>query len=148
MKVTFALKEIFKQICILSILILILISQTEFKNLKAFAMENHRSGIVIEELRLKVPANFKEVWLKAEKKFWDPWLSSKEGFLGRQLFWDKQKQEALILVNWESRKLWKSISMQEVDEIQAKFEEDVKSSLNVSENPFILIHEGELGQEG
>ena len=33
-----------------------------------------------EELRLKVPADLKEVWLQAEKNVWEPWLSSKMGF--------------------------------------------------------------------
>ena len=31
-------------------------------------------------------------------------------------FWDK-KEEALILVNWKNKKLWKSISMSEVNVI-------------------------------
>ena len=111
-------------------------------------MENYQNRIVVEELRLKVPAQFKEVWLETEKKIWDPWLSSKDGFLGRQLFWNKEKEEALILVNWKNKKIWKSISMSEVDEIQEKFEDNVKTYLNLNENPFKLIYEGELGKEG
>ena len=55
---------------------------------------------------------------------------------------------ALILVNWKNKKLWKSISMKEVNEVQEKFEENVKSSLNLSENPFKLIYEGELENQG
>ena len=148
MKLNFDLKETFKQLFLLLILISILIYQTEIQNLKAFTMENNQNEVVIEELRIKVPSDYKKVWLMAEKKIWDPWLSIQDGFLGRQLFWNKDKEEALILVNWKSKKLWKSISMREVNEVQAKFEENVKTSLNVSENPFILIYEGELGQEG
>ena len=148
MKLNFDLKETFKQLFLLLILISILIFQTEIQHLKAFTMENNQNEVVIEELRIKVPSDYKKVWLMAEKKIWDPWLSIQDGFLGRQLFWNKDKEEALILVNWKSKKLWKSISMREVNEVQAKFEENVKTSLNVSENPFILIYEGELGQEG
>ena len=148
MKLNFDLKETFKQLFLLLILISILIFQTEIQNLKAFTMENNQNEVVIEELRIKVPSDYKKVWLMAEKKIWDPWLSIQDGFLGRQLFWNKDKEEALILVNWKSKKLWKSISMREVNEVQAKFEENVKTSLNISENPFILIYEGELGQEG
>ena len=148
MKLNFDLKETFKQLFLLLILISILIFQTEIQNLKAFTMENNQNEVVIEELRIKVPSDYKKVWLMAEKKIWDPWLSIQDGFLGRQLFWNKDKEEALILVNWKTKKLWKSISMREVNEVQAKFEENVKTSLNISENPFILIYEGELGQEG
>ena len=78
-------------------------------------MDNDQSRFVTEELRLKIPSEFKGIWLQAEKEVWDPWLSSQDGFLGRQLFWDKEKEEALILVNWKSKKLWKSIPMSEVN---------------------------------
>ena len=111
-------------------------------------MENYQNEIVIEELRLKVPAKFKEVWLRAEKQVWEPWLSIQEGFLGRQIFWDKDKEEALILVNWQNKELWKSISMQAVNEVQGKFEDNVLTSLDVSKNPFKLIYEGELEKQG
>ena len=116
--------------------------------LNALPMESYQNEIVIEELRLKVPAQFKEVWLKTEKKIWEPWLFSQEGFLGRKLFWDKEKEEALILVSWKSKKLWKSIPMSEVNVLQEKFEDNVKTALNVSKNPFELIYEGELDIQG
>jgi len=125
-----------------------LIFQTNFQIVQALSMANYQRGIVIEELRLKVPSEFKEVWLNSEKKIWEPWLFSQDGFLGRQIFWDKEKEEALILVNWKNKKLWKSISMKEVNEVQEKFEENVKSSLKLSENPFKLIYEGELENQG
>ena len=110
-------------------------------------MDSFKGEMVIEELRLNVPAASKAAWLNAEKEIWDPWLSSQEGFLGRQLFWDKEKEEALILVNWKSKKLWKSIPMSEVNEVQQKFEDNVKAALKVSQNPFELIYEGELDKQ-
>ena len=110
-------------------------------------MDNYQGEMIIEELRLKVPADAKEVWLNAEKQIWEPWLSSQDGFLGRQLFWDKEKEEALILVNWKSKKLWKSISLKELNLVQAKFEDNVKTALNLGENPFELIYEGELDKQ-
>ena len=111
-------------------------------------MDKYQGELVTEELRLEIPSKFKEVWLKAEKEVWEPWLSNQEGFLGREIFWNREKEEALILVNWENKKLWKSISMKEVNEIQEKFEENVKKSLNVNVNPFKLIYEGELVKQG
>ena len=68
--------------------------------------------------------------------------------MGRQLFWDKEKEEALILVNWKSKKLWKSIPMSKVNVVQEKFEDKVKTALKVEENPFELIYEGELDKQG
>ena len=147
MKRTFSFKAKFNKFYFVVFLI-ILIFQTNFQIVKALPMENNQTRQVIEELRLKVPSEFKEIWLIAEKKIWDPWLSRQDGFLGRQLFWDQEKEEALILVNWENKKLWKSISINEVKEVQKKFEEDVKNSLNITENPFKLIYEGELDKQG
>ena len=148
MQVNFDLKEKIKRICFMLIFLVVLIFQTNFQIVQALSMENYQRGIVIEELRLKVPSEFKEVWLNAEKKIWEPWLSSQDGFLGRQIFWDKEKEVALILVNWKNKKLWKSISMKEVNEVQEKFEENVKSSIKLSKNPFKLIYEGELENQG
>ena len=148
MKLNFSLKGKFRRFCFILVCLAVLTFQSNMPNLKALSMDNYQGEMVIEELRLKVPAQYKEVWLKTEKQIWDPWLSSQVGFLGRQLFWDKEKEEALILVNWESKKLWKSIPMSEVNVVQEKFEDNVKIALNVRENPFELIYEGELDKQG
>ena len=136
-----------KSFLTLGLVSIIFIFQVNTKMVSAINMNTSQSEIVIEELRLKVPADLKTTWLKAEKIIWEPWLSSQDGYLGRQIYWDKEKEEALILVNWKSKKLWKSISMTEVNEVQEKFEDNVKNSLNVSENPFKLIYEGELNKQ-
>ena len=147
MKKILVLKEKLKRFWLILTSLIVLIFQTNFQIATALPMENHQSGQIVEELRLKVPSKFKETWLKAEKTVWEPWLSKQEGFMGRQIFWDKQKQEALILVNWESKKLWKSIPMSEVNIMQEKFEDNVKTILNLSQNPFELIYEGELDKQ-
>ena len=148
MKLNLNLKKKFQRFCLILICLVVLIFQSDVPNLKALTMDNYQGEMVIEELRLKVPANLKTVWLNAEKEIWDTWLSSQDGFLGRQLFWDKKNEEALILVTWKSKKLWKSIPMSEVNIIQRKFEDNVKTALNVSKNPFKLIYEGELDRQG
>ena len=137
----------FLRLYFILISVLILIFQTEFSYTMALPMDDYQAEMVIEELRLKVPADLKSTWLRAEKEVWDPWLSSKDGFLGRQLFWNKEKEEALIMVNWKSKKLWKNIPISEVNVVQEKFEDNVKKSLNVGENPFQLIYEGELEKQ-
>ena len=141
------LKRKFQRFCLILICLIALIFQSYIPNLNALHMDNYQGEMVIEELRIKVPADAKAVWLNAEKEIWEPWLSSQNGFLGRQLFWDKEKEEALILVKWKSKKLWKSIPMSEVNIVQGKFEDNVKTALNVSKSPFELISEGELDKQ-
>jgi len=148
MKINLKIKEKIKKLSFLFICLFIFHFQINSPILKALPMDTFQSGFVTEELRLKVPSELKKIWLQAEKEVWEPWLSIQDGFLGRQIFWDKEKEEALILVNWENKKLWKNISMKEVNEIQEKFEENVKTSLNINVNPFELIYEGELVKQG
>jgi len=147
MKLNLNLKKKLQRFCLVLICLVVLMFQSDTPNLKAFTMNNYQDEMVIEELRLKVPADVKAAWLNAEKEIWETWLSSQEGFLGRQLFWNKEKEEALILVNWKSKKLWKSIPISEVNVVQQKFEDNVKAALNVRENPFKLIYEGELDKQ-
>ena len=148
MKKFYMIKDKIRNFFLLVIFLLVFLFQSNFQNQTALAMDNYQNALVTEELRLKVPSKFKEVWLKTEKKVWEPWLSIQDGFLGRQIFWDKEREEALILVYWKNKELWKSISMKEVNKMQDKFEDDVKTSLNVNVNPFELIYEGELVKQG
>ncbi len=147
MKLNFSFKGKIYRFCLVLVCLLILFSQSDVPNFKALPMDINQDQMIIEELRLKVPAEAKAVWLNAEKAIWEPWLSSKDGFLGRELLWNKEKEEALVLVTWKSKKLWKNIPISEVNIIQEKFEDNVKTTLNVEENPFKLIYEGELDKQ-
>ena len=88
----FNLRRKCQRFCLILIFLIVLIFQSDIPNLKALTMDNYQDEMVTEELRLKVPADTKAAWLNAEKEIWDPWLSSQDGFVGRQLFWDKEKE--------------------------------------------------------
>ena len=144
MKINLKIKKKIQIFSLLLICLYGLLFQSNSQILNALPMNKYQGELVTEELRLEIPSKFKEVWLNAEKEFWEPWLSIQKGYLGRKIFWDKEKEEALILVNWKNKRLWKSVSMDEVKEIQEKFEENVRTTLNLKVNPFKLIYEGEL----
>ncbi len=100
---------------------------------------------IIEHLRLKVTSKDQAAWLKAERGSWGPWLSKQKGFLGRQLLWDKERQEAIVLITWANRDLWKDIPQEELDLVQEKFEKIARSETGQqSGNPFPLEFAGEL----
>ena len=146
MKLNF-LKKIFRYIAF-TLIILVASFQYNSAVVSAETMTNMKDNLITEELRLLVPIEYKDIWIKAEKEVWDPWLANKKGFLGREIFYNKEKEEALVLVKWENKKLWKSISVKEVSEIQSIFEENVKNDLKLDRNPFELIDEGELYVQG
>ena len=141
MKVISFLKKLFKKFFVL--LLVTIIFQSNLTNVFALPMNKSNENIV-EELRLSVPIKYKETWLKAEEEVWEPWLSKQNGFLGRQIFYNQKSGEALLLVKWKNRKVWKNIPDEEVDKMQKIYEENVTSSLGVKTNPFEFIYEGEL----
>ena len=103
---------------------------------------------IVEHLKLDVPKKFKNAWLKAEEGSWEPWLLKQDGFLGRQPFWDPKVEEATLLIGWESRVVWKSISQTEINLVQQDFERIArKETGETSGNPFPLIFEGELNPQ-
>ena len=102
---------------------------------------------VIEQLRLAVPASHRELWLQAEASSWQPWLEQQAGFEGRELFWDPEREEGLLLIRWSSREQWKAIPSEEVQRVQEVFEARVNQVLNRDPGAaplFPLLDEGEL----
>ena len=101
--------------------------------------------VVVEHLRVKVPANAVEAWLEAEQGSWEPWLAQQAGFLDRQLLWDPDREEGTLLIHWRSREQWKAIPEQEVEQVQQRFESLAREATGRRQgNPFPLVFEGEL----
>ena len=101
--------------------------------------------VVVEELRLQVPAAGRQAWISAEQGSWQPWLEQQPGFLDRQLFWDPQLEQGLVLIRWADRAQWKAIPAEAVQAVQERFEALARRATGASSgNPFPLVFEGEL----
>ena len=101
--------------------------------------------VVVEHLRIKVHAEARQAWLQAEQGSWEPWLAQQDGFVGRDLLWDAEREEGTLLIRWASRDQWKAIPEQEVAMVQARFEQLARDATGVRQgNPFPLVFEGEL----
>ena len=135
------------------LLISLILLSTIFGNVSNIKAEsllkvNFPKGSIVEHLKLDVPKQFKNAWLKAEEGSWEKWLLKQDGFLGRQLFWDPKVEEATLLIGWESRAVWKQISQSEINLVQQDFEKIARNEIGQSSgNPFPLIYEGELNPE-
>ena len=68
MKLNNNLKRKFQRFCLVLICLAVLIFQLDMPNSEALSMDNYQGKMIIEELRLKVPADAKKIWLNAEKK--------------------------------------------------------------------------------
>lgn len=103
----------------------------------------------MEHLRVRVRANARAAWLQAETHTWEPWLRRQGGFLGRELFWDAEREEGILLIRWSSREQWKAIPPEAVEAVQRQFEAMAHQLLAAADrpaptNPFPLVHAGEL----
>jgi uncharacterized protein (TIGR03792 family) len=112
---------------------------------------------VVEHLRVKVPAGAREAWLQAEQQTWQPWLQRQEGFLGREILWDGEKEEGILLIHWHSRRQWLAIPASEIAAVQRRFEAAARLALArisgsgpdpEATNPFPLVYSGELESLG
>ena len=101
--------------------------------------------VVVEHLRIKVPADGRAAWLQAEQGSWEPWLKQQDGYLGRDLLWDSEREEGTLLIRWASREQWKAIPETEVEAVQERFEQLAREATGQGQgNPFPLVFEGEL----
>ena len=64
MKKILVLKEKSKQFWLILTFLIVLLFQTNFQIATSLPMENYQSGQIVEELRLSVPSELKETWLK------------------------------------------------------------------------------------
>jgi len=101
--------------------------------------------VLVEHLRVKVPAEAVEAWIAAERGSWEPWLERQRGFLDRQLLWDPDREEGTLLIHWRSREAWQSITQAEIDQVQQRFEALARAATGSDQgNPFPLVFEGQL----
>ena len=125
---------------------LILLSGHPDPSLAAISDPDGRQRVaVIEHLRVQVPRESRQAWLEAEHGSWEPWLAKQKGFIGRELLWDPQSEQATLLIRWSSRDAWKAIPLQDVEAVQERFEQLARESTGQKDgNPFPLVFEGEL----
>ncbi len=140
--------KLIQNILIKNLVLIILLLGIFFHTQIVFALTQtpkQTEQTVIEYLRLNVPKTYKRAWLKSEENSWGPWLKKQKGFLGRQLLWDPENQEAVLLITWASRSDWKNIPQSEIDRVQEIFEDfAMKSTGNKLNNPFPIQSQGEL----
>ncbi|MGB7563588.1 MAG: TIGR03792 family protein [Prochlorococcaceae cyanobacterium] len=124
---------------------------------RALQMEQAQA---IETLRLRVPAAARPCWLQTEASSWEPWLAQQRGYRGRQLFWDRERQEGVLLIGWATRSDWKAIPAASLDRMQKRFETAARQCLAADDpgsgqpasrgepsNPFPIVSSAELVPE-
>jgi hypothetical protein len=68
MKLFFLIRYLLKSFFSLLVLFIVFTFQFNSQIVNAIAMDNYQNEFIVEELRLKIPSDYKDVWLEAENK--------------------------------------------------------------------------------
>jgi uncharacterized protein (TIGR03792 family) len=77
---------------------------------------------IVEWLKAQVPVTWQERYLVADTAIWTPFLSTCDGYLGKQVWISPQRPDEVVLVIlWASRAQWKAIPVTELEAIEQDF---------------------------
>lgn len=146
-----------RQLALLLVLLLALLQPTPAAASSGAVTLVPEGTEVLEMLRLAVPSEGRSCWRHAEAEAWEPWLAQRQGYRGRELYWDPQRQEALLIIGWARRADWKGIPQSSLDAVQRRFEAAARRCLAAQgtaaadrvppANPFPVVSSGELLHE-
>ncbi len=78
--------------------------------------------MVIEWLKFRVVPESREKFINKDKEIWTAALSSYSGFLGKEVWLEPTaNDEVVFTIRWQSRRAWKSIPLEDLKAIEAKF---------------------------
>ena len=100
---------------------------------------------VVEVLQMPVSAQQRQCWRQAEEAHWEPWLEQQDGYRGRELLWDPERQQAVVLVGWQSQRQWDAIPASSIGSTEEAFNAQLRDCLGVNaEQPLPLQRAGAL----
>ena len=100
---------------------------------------------VVEVLQMPVRKEQRQCWLEAEASQWEPWLEQQDGYRGRELLWDPERQQAVVLVGWQSQQQWDAIPGSSIGDTEEAFNAQLRQCLGVStKQPLPLQRTGAL----
>ena len=100
---------------------------------------------VVEVLQMPVSAGQRQCWRQAEEDHWEPWLEQQDGYRGRELLWDPERQQAVVLVGWQSQQQWDAIPASSIGSTEEAFNAQLRDCLGVkAEAPLPLQRAGAL----
>jgi uncharacterized protein (TIGR03792 family) len=85
--------------------------------------------MVIELLKFQVPVSEQEDYIQQDAAIWTTALAKYPGFLGKEVWISSAVPEELtIVIHWETREHWKSIPVDDLNQIEANFVQAVGKS--------------------
>ncbi|MEB3342528.1 TIGR03792 family protein [Okeania sp.] len=80
--------------------------------------------MIIEWLQFKIEESVKKEFIQKDGEIWTSFLALQTGFLKKEVWFNSDKSdEIIIIVYWENREKWKSISQVLLAQTELKFRE-------------------------
>lgn len=90
--------------------------------------------MVIEWLKVKVPAEKRELYIQKDHEIWTSALSAYQGFLGKEVWINPEDPTEIILViRWSSKEAWKAVPQDVLQKAERRFNEAVGQAFGFTE---------------
>ncbi len=73
--------------------------------------------MVIEWLKFRVAPEFREAFIQKDEEVWTEGLKKFAGYINKEVWIEPNSNEVVIMIRWETLKLWKSIPQAEIDRL-------------------------------
>lgn len=91
--------------------------------------------MIIELLRVKVAPEVREKFLQKDAEIWTQALAGYPGFLDKEIWLNpNEPTEVILIIRWASRKQWKCIPLEILNEIEQQFAQQLGNTYQIVES--------------
>lgn len=91
--------------------------------------------MVIEFLRFQVTPALRENFVQKDEEIWTPALAKFPGFISKEVWINPQEAaEVILVIRWATREEWKSISVAQLEKIEARFAQQMGKTYKLIES--------------
>ncbi|MEB3179526.1 MAG: TIGR03792 family protein [Nostocaceae cyanobacterium] len=91
--------------------------------------------MVIELLKIKVPPELQQEFIRKDAEIWTAALAEYDGYLTKQVWLNpRQPTEVTLCISWQSREQWKAIPQNALTAIEEKFVQELGCSCQIIES--------------
>jgi uncharacterized protein (TIGR03792 family) len=102
--------------------------------------------MVVEWQRVRVRPELLERYLEADEAVWTAGLRREEGFLGKEVWLDRERSgEAVLVIRWRSERHWKGIPEERLEDLERQFRERMPEGHERIEMRAFEVKGGEAG---
>ncbi len=91
--------------------------------------------MVIEWLKVRVPAELREKFIQKDAEIWTSMLASYPGFLDKEVWIDPETPtEFVLVIRWASREQWQAIPAEQLKKTEQLFTQELGGQQKIIES--------------